>query len=311
MAVSLRKDPHAFDVSYCPGRDSLLGIARSDDRLICLDPSTGEPVEGELPLVQHMSHPTLSPNGTRLYVHDPREHCGWLHDLSHGENVMRTSITPGYARPVFSPDGKLIIGCDDDLILHVVEVATGETLHTFENAVARMPVPAHLAFRNDGSALAVAQASGCRLVDLRAAEIREFGPGATFVRFSPNDDVVLKLGDVGQCGLFDAASQERICSLEGCEGGKQVTSLLMVRLWQSPALDGSICFPLPPASTSSSFPRPDSTARNLASFQKMAIGSCSFGTVMIPRSCRTFVGWRRLRLNERSTETILPGIEYH
>ena len=153
-----------------------------------------------------------------MYVHDSPGRCGWLADLPHGERVARTAITPAYVRPIFSPDGRLLVGCDDNLILHIVDAETGETLHKVEKAVFPSRQPIGLTFRNDGAAFAIAQASGCRLVDVSHAKVQDFGSGASFACFSPDDQLVLKLGEPNQCGLFDAATGELRTAIQDCTG---------------------------------------------------------------------------------------------
>ncbi len=207
-----------IDLNYCEEQNLLCGTSHSTQQLAFWDATTGEPVETGAPIDLPAVFPTVSPDGGRVYVHDSPGRCGWLADLPHGERVARTAMTPAYVRPVFSPDGRLLVGCDDNFVLHIVDAKTGETLHKVEKAVFPSEQPTALAFRNDGAAFVGAHASGCRLVDLRDTRVQDFGSGATFARFSPDDQLVLKLGEPNQCGLFDVATGELRTSLQDCAG---------------------------------------------------------------------------------------------
>ncbi len=207
-------------VDYCEALGLCFELTRPDFRLTFRDSRTGDPVKAIELLGREVSHPVLSPTGERLYVYDTAEHCGWLLDLSRRSEPIRIPFTPAFGRPAFSPDGRSLAGFDDSWNWHIVDSATGQTLHSREDSIGKSARPVELAFRNDGTAVAIPLASGSKVIDLPATEIRAFGSGATFIRFSPDDRLVLRLGEAGQCDLSDARNGERLSILEGCEGGQ-------------------------------------------------------------------------------------------
>ncbi len=168
----------------------------------------------------------------------------------------------------------MLAGCDDSWTLHILDSANGQTLHSFKDSIVKSVRSVELAFRNDGTAVAIPLTSGSRIIDLRATEMRAFGPGATFIRFSPDDRLVLKLGEVGQCDLSDARNGERISILEGAREGKPATSPRDGKIVAVAGGGGRVSlFSVPSGATYwNSLPPAPTTTRRHASFQKTAIG---------------------------------------
>ena len=134
--------------------------------------------------------------------------------------------------------------------LHVVDAESGQTLQIFQNLALPASGSTSLCFRRDATGLAIAREAGCLLLDLRTGEVGDFGPGAKFVCFAPDDRLVLKLGAAGQCGLCDADTGERLRSLEGCDGPTQVGDFgPMARRWPWLLPRGWTCFKWRPERT--------------------------------------------------------------
>ncbi len=164
--------------------------------------------------IQHLAY---SQEGTKLTVAGGRTVSVW--DADSGRRQFRFSLdskTPLHPL-AFSPHGQLVAAADDDGLIHLYEVSTGEQLHTLKGHPGTVVVAA---FSPRGGVLASGGMDGTiRLWELRTGQERLCIPAPHHCRsalaFSPDGETLAAAGDNDTVCFWNPATGKELRRLKG------------------------------------------------------------------------------------------------
>ncbi|HEY3246582.1 MAG TPA: protein kinase [Phycisphaerae bacterium] len=150
----------------------------------------------------------------------PEDLRGWewsyLHRLSDTSETTFAGHTERVTSVVFSPDGAQVVSADMDGNLEVWQTATGQHLRHFESG---QPTALDMAFRPDGTWLAVAGHDGVTLLDSHSgqqlAALRGQKSAAWSVAVRPDGRTLASGGGDGTLKLWDADTYQELLTFNG------------------------------------------------------------------------------------------------
>jgi WD40 repeat protein len=157
-------------------------------------------------------------SGTSLYVFHMADRTGQVPSM----NIP--SLSGNVGRVAVSADGKTVAVCDNQVAIHLVDVATSTETGTLQLADAAAQVTV-MAFNHDGSILAVNNdaTSEIQLWDLTTKQ-----PGAVLTGHAPNDDGTKSINSIAfnaDGSLLASASYDQTVRIWDVKAGKELAKL--------------------------------------------------------------------------------------